>query len=273
MAKLSQIGMTEKEARIYIAMLEKPEMSAGDLHRVSGVPRSKTYETLEKMLTKGFCEERAENNRRYFRAVQPSFLEEILHDRWQSQFNSMKEASKSVFGFLESKFHQIQNSNPSLQHIEILRNLGNIRMRYLNLVNGTEKELLTFNRSPYACLDPKVLEEQQHAICDLPKKDVKLKSIYMWEDNLDYWLKPSIKKAIEGGEEVRISENLPIKMMLFDRKRVLLALGDVPGESQADFTMVVIEDSGLIQSCLVLFDFLWDGAMTYEKWRAEYINK
>ena len=50
LSNLTRIGMAEKEAKLYIAMLEKPEITAGDLHRISGVPRSKTYDTLDKIL-------------------------------------------------------------------------------------------------------------------------------------------------------------------------------------------------------------------------------
>ncbi|MFH1998184.1 MAG: helix-turn-helix domain-containing protein, partial [Planctomycetota bacterium] len=83
-AKLVKVGMAEKEARIYIAMLEKPEMSAGDLHRIAGVARSKIYDILGKMLAKGFCQERIEKNHRYFKAVQPSILGETLMHRWEA---------------------------------------------------------------------------------------------------------------------------------------------------------------------------------------------
>jgi len=266
MSRLTKIGMAENEAKLYIAMLEKPEMTAGDLHRVAGVARSKIYDILEKMLAKGFCQERVENTRRYFKPVQPSFLDEILERQWEAELLSRKNASKMALGFLQSKYDRIQEAEPSLHLIEILRNLDHIRQKYLNLVNETRNEILTFNRSPYACQDPKVLLEQQKAIQSRLSKEVKLKSVYMWEESMMAWLEPAMMALRKTGEEIRVAGELPIKMMIFDRKKVLLALVDIPGESKADFTMVVIEDTGMIRSFLMLFETIWDASPSIEDW-------
>ena len=61
---LQKFGMTEREAKLYMAMLEKQETTAAELHRISGVMRSRTYEPLEQMVSKGYCCERVENKRR-----------------------------------------------------------------------------------------------------------------------------------------------------------------------------------------------------------------
>jgi sugar-specific transcriptional regulator TrmB len=265
-SNLTRIGMAEKEAKLYIAMLEKPEITAGDLHRISGVPRSKTYDTLDKMLAKGYCQERVENTHRYFKAVQPSFLQGILKTRWEADLKALQDASREALGFLQSKYKRVQDTDPSRNLIEILRNLDHIRGKYLNLVNETKEEILTFNRSPYACADPKVLKAQNEAICNLRDRGVEARSIYMWEEGIFDWLGPAMESQIEAGEEVRLSEFLPIKMMVFDRKKVLLALSDIPAESQSDFTMVVVEDSGLIQSFIFLFETIWSQSKTPEDW-------
>lgn len=273
MFNLTQIGMTEKEAKLYIAMLEKPEISAGDLHRIAGVARSKIYDILEKMLTKGYCQQRVEKTRRYFKAVQPSFLQKSLLQRWEEDFKSMKLASTNALGFLESKFDRIQSADRSLHLIEILRNLDHIRQRYLSLVNGTKEEILTFNRSPYACQDPKVLEGQNVAIRGLTDRGVKARTLHMWEDDAWEWIGPSMMNQGDSGEEIRMTDSLPIKMMVFDRKRVLLALSDIPGESKADFTMVVIEDAGMINSFVFLFQTIWNQAVPLKKWLAQSRKK
>lgn len=50
---LVQIGLTEYEARAYLALLRQPDISGYEVSRLSGVPRSKVYEALEGLVRKG----------------------------------------------------------------------------------------------------------------------------------------------------------------------------------------------------------------------------
>jgi HTH-type transcriptional regulator, sugar sensing transcriptional regulator len=52
-AVLQELGMTEYEARSYLALLEKSPLSGYGVARSSGVPRSKIYEVLDSLVKKG----------------------------------------------------------------------------------------------------------------------------------------------------------------------------------------------------------------------------
>jgi sugar-specific transcriptional regulator TrmB len=52
-AHLQRIGFTQYEARIYITLARTGPLNGNEISQVSGVPSSKTYETLRKLLTKG----------------------------------------------------------------------------------------------------------------------------------------------------------------------------------------------------------------------------
>lgn len=52
-AHLQRIGLTQYEARIYITLARTGPLNGNEISQASGVPSSKTYETLRRLLTKG----------------------------------------------------------------------------------------------------------------------------------------------------------------------------------------------------------------------------
>jgi sugar-specific transcriptional regulator TrmB len=262
---LQKFGMTEREAKLYMAMLEKQETTAAELHRISGVMRSRTYETLEQMVSKGYCHERVENKRRFFRATRPSELMDLFQRGWLVEQEWRKEASGDFVGTLESKFENLADSDQLIDFIEVIRSRDQIHQRYVAQIKAVTSEVLAFNRSPYACLDPAVLKEQEEAVLASLAKGVKTRTLYMKE--AEHWamLERHLSEIDGAGEDFKIIAYLPMKMYIFDRKRVMLALPAIPGQSEADFTMLIVEEPGFTESCVVLFDVYWEKARTLEE--------
>jgi predicted transcriptional regulator len=259
--------MTERESKLYLALLERPEMTAAELHRISGVMRTKTYETLEHMVSMGFCQERVENKRRYFRAVQPAKLKEMLQQRWEKEHAWRKRASNKIFGVLDERFVNQNDHVRSLDFIEVIRSKEQIHRRYLEHIIASQSEVLTFNRSPYACVAPEVLKEQEKAGRENLERGVTTRSICMMEGEYWSWLKEHVARMGSTGEEFRLSDRLPMKMFIFDREKVMLALPAIPGQTETDFTMLIVQDEGFTESCLTLFNYHWDRALTPAEWK------
>ena len=51
---LNKIGLTEAESKTYLSLLRYGSSSGYEVSKVSGVPRSKIYNILETLVTKGF---------------------------------------------------------------------------------------------------------------------------------------------------------------------------------------------------------------------------
>lgn len=55
MAALEKLGFSAYEARAYLALLRESPVTGYQLSKLSGVPRSRVYETLERLVTKGYA--------------------------------------------------------------------------------------------------------------------------------------------------------------------------------------------------------------------------
>ncbi|KYH40989.1 MAG: TrmB family transcriptional regulator [Candidatus Bathyarchaeota archaeon B26-2] len=72
------IGLSEYEARAYISLLENGPSTASRLSMISGIPRTKIYGTLKKLIERGLVVEVPENPRMFISAPPSEALEPIL---------------------------------------------------------------------------------------------------------------------------------------------------------------------------------------------------
>lgn len=78
---LEGFGLTQSEAKIYLMLLEEGASLAGMISRNTGIHRRSVYDSIERLIQKGLVSYIKSNNRKYFEAVSPERLIEILHSR------------------------------------------------------------------------------------------------------------------------------------------------------------------------------------------------
>jgi len=71
---LTEVGLTETEAQIYLSLLELGEATVVDIAKVSRVKRPTCYVNLDSMVTKGFTTKLNKNNRLVYAAVDPQII-------------------------------------------------------------------------------------------------------------------------------------------------------------------------------------------------------
>lgn len=78
---LQQLGLTEYEAKTYLALLQNPDSTGYEVAKQSGVPRAKIYETLDSLERKGIILASAIDNKQLYRTVPyTSFLAHYQED-------------------------------------------------------------------------------------------------------------------------------------------------------------------------------------------------
>lgn len=78
---LEDIGLTRREARIYLAVLQRPESSLAEISRITLIPRMSCYGILRALLQKGFVDVLIKKKRRFFVAVPPPKILQRLSRR------------------------------------------------------------------------------------------------------------------------------------------------------------------------------------------------
>lgn len=76
--QLQDIGLSEKEARVYLAALELGATTADKLAKHAKVNRSTTYVQLESLMKNGLISTYEENKKTFFAPESPEFLKRLL---------------------------------------------------------------------------------------------------------------------------------------------------------------------------------------------------
>ncbi|MBW2990136.1 hypothetical protein KY348_00350 [Candidatus Woesearchaeota archaeon] len=78
---LEQAGLTSTEAKIYLCLLEKGSIRAGEISTHTGIHRRSVYDSVERLIQKGLASYIKTNNRRYYKAADPEKLLELLKEK------------------------------------------------------------------------------------------------------------------------------------------------------------------------------------------------
>ena len=78
---LVSAGLSESEARIYLALMRQGQMPAGLLAKKVGLHRRTVYDVLERLLDKGLVSKVTENNKQIFRSSDPQRLKDYFSEK------------------------------------------------------------------------------------------------------------------------------------------------------------------------------------------------
>jgi HTH-type transcriptional regulator, sugar sensing transcriptional regulator len=78
---LQQLGLTQAESKVYLALLELGPSLAGQISSKTGIHRRNVYDVTERLIQKGVIGYIIKNNRRLFEAANPQRFKEILDEK------------------------------------------------------------------------------------------------------------------------------------------------------------------------------------------------
>ncbi|MFH0856352.1 MAG: helix-turn-helix domain-containing protein [bacterium] len=102
--ELKKIGLTEKEAKVYLAALESGPTNIQTLTKKSAIKRSTVYEMIKNLKTMGLASETTKGKRKLIVASEPETLKRTLKEREKLLAEMLPELkSISNLGFVKPK--------------------------------------------------------------------------------------------------------------------------------------------------------------------------
>ncbi len=280
--KLHELGLTANEAKSYLSLLQKDTLTVQEVSKIAGIPRTNAYESLERLLAKGFCVSRPGRSRRYS-ASDPALLQEKgvadLEGTFEIELNKLyskqdeilekkragRENLANLIKELTPLYKGSRNNESPLDYIEIIKEPSQVATRFARLVEGAKREVLVFTKPPYAAgLGSKELDGQVSGEITSLKRGVIHKSIYEIpsdpvERRLIY---QEADEMVKVGEKARALGELPMKLAIFDEKTVIFTMED-PLLKKPSVTTLIIEHQSLAKTLKTLFNALWEKAADY----------
>lgn len=121
---LKTIGLTDSQAKTYLLLIEKGELSPPEVSKLSGESRTNTYMILDKLASLGLIEKSSNNNRISYRSLNPVAIEKLVEER-RKQFIEAEQAIKHAMPKMLSYFYTF-TEKPGIRLLEGVEGLKEI---------------------------------------------------------------------------------------------------------------------------------------------------
>ncbi len=233
------------ETKVWLALLGKGAASAGEIAKLSGVPRSRTYDVLESLEKKGFAMVKLGKPIKYM-GIKPHLIVEKLKKE------AMKSAEKKVRTLSEvrdseefTKLQEIYNGGMDpIKKEEIttaLKGKSNISNYLKEILENAKKEVIM-------CLNADEMNFKLRLFKDtlekLENNGVKTKVVLYGEKNLINEVEKKLNRKIK-------KINVETKFFIIDKEQVLLYLSK---EKKGDETAIWLNSEFFSQAFSGLFE-------------------
>ncbi len=231
---LQEIGLEEREVKIYLALLELDESTVLPIATKAGIKRTYTYDILEALQNKGLVSYIEKNGRRRYSAEDPKKLESMLKERLE-HFRELLPEIRSIYNKATNKpkvrFYEgtaaVKELYEELAHVKEYASIASpdhfyelLGKDYIDYLTKNILKNKTRGRELFVHSYVEVhFEKQYHA----PLQEVR-------------WLPPDVE--------------IDTDMFIFPNKLVLISYR---GTTHA----ISIEESSIIDTHRKMFDLLW----------------
>ena len=286
---LAKFGLNNYEARVYSALFKKKKLSAAEVARLAGIPRTRAYDNLKSLELKGLCDV-VTGKTKLYSAVNPIQLVEVLvkleKDRTNSRIKKFQDEVKKEKNRLEEKiddardlaqnliplYENGRNNENSLDYVEVYKTAYPLHLKLIQLCTESQKEILLFVKPPFASRTEKQKMEAVNWQIEALNRGVKLRTIHEIptdDEERDDFFKYLFDSHEPDKEDLRVIDYLPAKLMIFDESIVLFTLFD-PMLGEASLTGFVAENEALAKSQKELFNLYWDKAHDPEMFKNKH---
>ncbi len=248
--RLQDIGLNAYESRAYLVLIGHSHFKALEVAGRARIPRQKIYEVLDSLVEKGFVRV-VQGKAKQFSAVEPRLAMDAYlqrrKERFERELDDRRRLASILGDDLESVFASGNQGSGPLDYLRIITDTAQTAEEYRRMLKQCAVEYLEFARPPYGS-DP----AREPIVHELLERDVACRLLFD-AASVDGEAQKGLEKA---GASVRRSENLPMKLALFDQRRGMISLSD-PVVSNPQVTALVFEHESLASAMASLFEDFW----------------
>jgi len=244
---LKQLGLQEKEIKVYLAVLKAGSLSAQNIAFKTGVKRTTVYLVLEKLKKIGLMGEIIEKNKKIFFAEKPEKLLKIIRQK-KTEIEKEEKRIKELLPQLEKILGNKETVlSGEVRHYQGLEGIWNI-----------SDDILKTRKDQFSIIPGKVYDHLglSRFLADITKKRRQIggTKAYLITDyhpqNLKFYREEDTDfREIRFMPEVK---NFDSAMAIYDDKIVLISL-------QKPYSSILIKNEVIYSLIKFMFDSLWKG--------------
>jgi len=237
LAKLREFGLTEYQARVYLALLDLGEATAGQVPSQARVPRTRIYSTVTQLHEKGLVEIIPEYPMKYRPITLSRYMENLA--------NSLRDQARNLEGQKEGLAQEFSIRAPTRAErhgrFEAIYGRRNVRERLSKMYDGAKAEIIYIgtSQSPGRIVKSRFWWIQQKV-----KEGVRLRYAFpLTLENLQ-----DAEKLATLAEVRAIKIDLPVYFLVVDKGQVLFVhpIPNDPNFLRGDDIAIWTDDGGIV---------------------------
>ena len=232
MKAFEELGLTKVESEVYFAILELGSCLAGQITTKTGIHRRTVYDVIERLIQKGLVNYIITNNRKYFEAVNPERLNEMIEEKKEA-LNSEMPVLKQMFEFSRDKKETVFYKGK-----QAMKGVFNDQI-------GVGKEILIFGASTNA--DGGLKYYFPHVNKERVKKKIKVKIIF------DEHARGKVKIPLSEIRYLPKEYGSPAATNIYGDKVAIILWSDHP-------IGILIKNADIAESYKRFFELMWKSA-------------
>jgi sugar-specific transcriptional regulator TrmB len=243
LANLKEVGMSENEARVYLAMLELGPATVLEIASEAHINRPTAYVQIDSLKKMGLAATKKKNRKVLFIAGSPEKLNFLLNKQ-RAELETRREELNSVMPGLMAAF-DLAEEKPVIRYFEGNEGLAKVRLEALRC-----KEKIIRSISSIEV----IVSSTPNAVSKYPTERIK-KGIYskiIYTSRKGAILKKTDKEYLRESKFIS-PKDLTIKFdfSVFDDKVIL-------GIPYGKTGSIIIQNKNIAESFKSLFDFVWN---------------
>jgi sugar-specific transcriptional regulator TrmB len=245
--ELVNLGLSEKEAKVYLAALELGKAPVAKIAQKAEVNRATTYVQIKSLMAKGLMSSYEEGKKTYYFAEFPEKLSLLFREQAMA-IQRKQEYLDKILPELRS-LNTLEKDKPTVRYFTGKNGIYTMVEEFLQMKSKIARLIYSVDALNKIFSD----EERKKARVRRIKKGIKTKVIYTYKDG-------ELKSTRDGERRKIPFEKFPITcdIALFDNKVRIASLGK-------RLVGIIIEDDEIAKSLKSVFELAWLGAEKFKK--------
>ena len=256
-----ELGLNGYQSRVLLALLQAGTATAVQLAMLSGVPRTSVYPVLNELEARRLVNQVPGRSSSWVSPGEEEVLDRLYAEQ-QERFRSLEDKVQGARKLLAQL--PVSAHSGGLPYVQVIPSVAQSKLAFEQALAATRSELLMFTRPPWSW--PKEGSGNETVLGTLAR-GVKARALYQASD-LTSESAASLAELGEyhaAGTEGRVVAELPMKLAIFDRTTVLLALADPVTPDVGFPTSLLVQHPGYSGMQALAFESMWESAQPYDE--------
>jgi sugar-specific transcriptional regulator TrmB len=243
---LRNLGLTEYEIRVYMAILRHPGSRIPEVAKTSGVPQAKVYATVKRLRERSLLESHLGPVNTYS-ALSPD-------DAFMPLVEDLRKRASDAASVVDLLQEEHQKPSPAMGaregRIKLFQGRQAIMRNFREMVAGSQESITLVARVPL------MIQDDDDVLEEALKRRVEVRILAQSPPGYDFTQHEVFQRQLKLGCQARSLAEVPMRMGVFDRRIAIIVLHEA-GAGLQELMMLEVRNAGLSEGLLKVFEPLW----------------